>query len=169
MDKNVSKLINDQINFELYSSYLYLDLANYYGRVGLDGFENYFKIQAQEELDHAMLMYQYLQNNDEIVTFEAIGKPDWTQDTHRTPLVISLEHERYITARINKIYAAANDVHDYRTMQVLDWFVKEQGEEEKNATDLVTKMDLYGGDSRGLYLLNSELAARTYAAPSLVL
>ena len=76
MDKKVSALINDQINKELYSAYLYLDFANYYGSVGLDGFENWYRIQAQEERDHAMLFYQYLQNNGEKVTLEAIAKPD---------------------------------------------------------------------------------------------
>ena len=67
------------------------------------------------------------------------------------------------------IYAAAHEVRDFRTMQTLDWFIKEQGEEEKNAADLITKMELFGGDSKGLYMLNSELKARVYTAPSLVL
>ena len=74
-----------------------------------------------------------------------------------------------MTSLIHAIYAAAKDVDDFRTIQFLDWFVKEQGEEEKNAQDLITKMELYGSDPRGLYLLNSELAARVYSAPSLVL
>ena len=124
MNANVSKLLNEQINKEFYSAYLYLDFANYYASVGLDGFENWYRVQAQEERDHAMLFYQYLQNNGEGVTFEAIAK---------------------------------------------DWFIKEQGEEEKNAADLITKMELFGGDSKGLYMLNSELKARVYAVPSLVL
>ena len=81
----------------------------------------------------------------------------------------ALEHEMLITASINAIYAAAYEVRDFRTMQMLDWFIKEQGEEEKNAADLITKMDLFGGDSKGLYMLNSELKARVYTAPSLVL
>ena len=76
MDKKVAALISDQINKELYSAYLYLDFANYYGEVGLDGFENWYKIQAQEEQAHAMLFYQYLQNNGEKITLEAIAKPD---------------------------------------------------------------------------------------------
>jgi len=75
----------------------------------------------------------------------------------------------YVTALINDIYAAAYEIKDFRTMQFLDWFVKEQGEEETNAQDLIDKMDLYGDDSRGLYLLNQELGARVYTAPSLTL
>ena len=80
-----------------------------------------------------------------------------------------LEHERYVTSLINDIYAEAYATRDFRTMQFLDWFVKEQGEEEKNANDLITKMELFGSDAKGLYMLDNELKARVYAAPSLVL
>ena len=75
MDKQVSALLNDQINKEFYSAYLYLDMANFYSGKGLDGFANWYEIQAKEEQDHAMLMYQYLHNNGEKVTLDAIGKP----------------------------------------------------------------------------------------------
>lgn len=169
MDKKVSTLLNDQINKEFYSAYLYLDMANFYSRKGLDGFANWYEIQAKEEQDHAMLMYQYLQNNGEEVTLEAIAKPDKTFTTLMDPLKAGLEHEKYVTSLINNIYTAAHDANDYRTIQFLDWFVKEQGEEEKNAMDLITKMELFGDDARSLYMLNSELAARVYSAPSLVL
>ena len=169
MDKKVSTLLNDQINKEFYSAYLYLDMANFYSRKGLDGFANWYEIQAKEEQDHAMLMYQYLQNNGEVVTLEAIAKPDKTFTTLMDPLKAGLEHEKYVTSLINNIYTAAHDANDYRTIQFLDWFVKEQGEEEKNAMDLITKMELFGDDARSLYMLNSELAARVYSAPSLVL
>ena len=74
-----------------------------------------------------------------------------------------------MTSLIHNIYAAAQAVNDYRTVQFLDWFVKEQGEEEKNSSDLITKMELFGGDAKGLYMLNSELGTRVYSAPSLVL
>lgn len=169
MDKKVAELINDQINKELYSAYLYLDFANYYGAAGLDGFENWYKIQAQEERDHAMLFYQYLQNNNEKVTLKEIAKPDRVLDSNMAPLLAGLEHEKYVTSLINDIYAAAYEVKDFRTMQLLDWFVKEQGEEEKNASDLITKMELFGSDAKGLYMLNSELGSRVYSAPSLTL
>ena len=98
MDKKVAALINDQINKELYSAYLYLDFANYYGSVGLDGFANWYKIQAQEERDHAMLFFQYLENNGEKITLEAIAKPDKVLDSHMAPLEAGLEHEKYVTS-----------------------------------------------------------------------
>ena len=126
-------------------------------------------VQAKEESDHAMLMYHFMQNNSEKITLEPIAKPDKTFDNLLDPLKAGLEHEKYVTSLINGIYAAAQAVNDFRTLQFLDWFVKEQGEEEKNATDMITKMTLFGSDPKGLYMLNSELGARVYSAPSLVL
>ena len=169
MNANVSKLLNEQINKEFYSAYLYLDFANYYASVGLDGFENWYRVQAQEERDHAMLFYQYLQNNGEGVTFEAVAKPEWERGDHMTPLKKALEHEQYVTSLINGIYAAAYDDRDFRTMQMLDWFVKEQGEEEDNARTMIDNYKLFGGDPKGLYALDREYQARVYSAPSLVL
>lgn len=169
MDQKVVELLNDQVNKEFYSAYLYLDMANFYANKGLDGFANWFEIQAKEEQDHAMLFYQYLHNNSQAVTLEAIGKPDKTFKELADPLHAALEHEKYVTSLINGIYAAAQAVNDFRTTQFLDWFIKEQGEEEKNSSDLITKLELFGSDAKGLYMLNSELAGRTYTAPSFVL
>lgn len=169
MDNKVAALLNDQINKEFYSAYLYLDIANFYAQKGLDGFANWYEIQAKEEQDHAMLMYQYLHNNGIPVTLEAIAKPDKVFETLMDPLKAGLEHEKYVTSLINTIYEAAQAAKDFRTTQFLDWFIKEQGEEEKNSNDQITKMELYGNDARSLYMLNSELAARVYSAPSLVL
>lgn len=169
LDTKVRDLINEQINKEFYSAYLYLDFANHYHEQGLDGFANWYDVQAQEERDHAMLMRTYLHNNGEKVTFEDIAKPDKTYAGIDQPLQMSLEHEQFITTSINNIYRAASDIHDYRTMQFYDWFVKEQGEEEKNAEDLIRKYELFGSDSKGLYALNQELLARFYTAPSLTL
>ena len=169
LNAKVRELLNDQINKEFYSAYLYLDFSNYYERVGLDGFANWYRVQAQEERDHAMLFYDYLQNNDELVELDAIGKPDKVFTDNMGPLKAALEHEQYVTSLIDAIYAVAYEVKDFRTMEFLNWFVKEQGEEETNARDMITKMELFGNDPKSLYMLNSELAARVYSAPSLVL
>ena len=169
VSEKVHQLLNDQINKELYSAYLYLDFSNYFKAAGLDGFANWYYVQAQEERDHAMLFYTYLQNENMPVTLEAIAKPDKVLDSHMTVLKAGFEHELYVTSLINDIYAAAYEARDFRTMQFLDWFVKEQGEEETNANDLISKMELFGIDAKGLYMLNQELAARVYSAPSLVL
>ncbi|MDE7436116.1 MAG: ferritin [Lachnospiraceae bacterium] len=169
MDQKVTELLNDQINKEFYSAYLYLDMANFYAAKGLDGYANWYEIQAKEEQDHAMLFYQYMQNNGQKVTLEAIAKPDKEFKELMDPLKAAYEHEQYVTSLINNIYAAAQEAKDYRTVQFLDWFVKEQGEEETNASDMITKMELFGSDAKGLYMLNSELRSRVYSAPSLVL
>lgn len=169
MDKKVLDLLNQQINKELYSAYLYLDVANFYTSKGLDGFANWFEVQAKEEQDHAMLIYQYLHNNNQDVVLEAIGKPDQIYKELIDPLKAALVHEEYVTSLIHNIYGAAQSVNDFRTVQFLDWFVKEQGEEEKNSTDLITKMELFGSEAKGLYMLDAELKTRVYAAPSLVL
>ncbi len=131
LDAKVKELINKQINQEFYSEYLYLAFANYFYDNGLDGFANWYDVQAQEERDHAMLMRTYLHNNGERVTFSAIAEPQNDFDSIKAVLKAGLAHEQYVTSLINKIYQAADKVHDYRTMQCFDWFVKEQGEEEK--------------------------------------
>lgn len=169
LNKNVSGLLNTQINKEFYSAYLYLDFSVYYEEIGLDGFANWYRIQAQEERDHAMLFMQYLQNNGIKVTLDAIAKPDKVFKTPLDPLTAAFEHEKYVTDLIHTIYEAAQKAKDFRTMQFLDWFVKEQGEEEKNADGMVKKYQLFGDDPKSLYLLNQELAGRVYSAPSLVL
>ena len=169
MNQKVSELLNDQINKELYSAYLYLDMANFYSAKGLDGFANWYEIQAKEEQDHAMLIYKYLHNNGQPVTLGAIAKPDKEFKVLMDPLKAAHEHEQYVTSLINDIYAAANEDKDFRTMQFLNWFVKEQGEEEVNANDMISKMELFGSDPKGLYMLNSELGGRSYSAPSLKL
>ena len=169
MERNVSELLNDQINKEFYSGYLYLDMANFYASKGLDGFANWFDIQAKEEQAHAMLFYQYMQNNSEKVTLGAIAKPDKEYVELIDPLKAAYEHEQYVTSLIHNLYAESQKVNDYRTVQFLDWFVKEQGEEEKNTSDLLTKMEIFGCDGKGLYMLDSELKTRVFNPPSLVL
>ena len=168
LDKKVADLLNVQINKEIYSAYLYLDFSNFYNDKGLDGFSNWYYIQAQEEMDHAMGILKYLQDNDYSVTLDAIAKPDKKLEKLSDPLHYGLEHERYVTDLIHTIYHAAHEVHDYRTMKFLDWYVEEQGEEEKNASDMITKFDLFGSDPKALYSLNSELAARIYSTSSIL-
>mgnify|MGYP004444822141 FL=1 len=168
VSKKVKDLLNNQVNKEFYSAYLYLDFSNYYKDAGLDGYANWYMIQAQEERDHAMLFIQYLQQQGEAVVLEAIDKPDKKYDSFIDPLKMGAEHERFVTDLINTIYAAAYEEHDFRTMQFLDWFVKEQAEEEDNAADNDTQFELFGKDSKGLYDLDNEMKARVYSAPSLV-
>ena len=169
MNNKIAELLNDQINKELYSAYLYLDMANYYDELDLDGYANYYMIQAQEERDHALLFMKYMQINGLKVTLKAIDKPDKVFNSILDPLEIAAEHERYVTDLINNIYHEAQLDRDYRAMKFLDWFVDEQMEEEDNADKMISKYKLFGSDPKGLYLLDQEYAARVYTAPSLVL
>ncbi len=116
-----------------------------------------------------MLFLKYLQSNSIKVELKPIDKPTEEFDSHIDPLLAGAKHERYVTSLIHNIYDAAYSVKDFRTMQFLDWFVKEQLEEEENADKLVNKYKLFGDDPKSLYLLDQELAARVYNAPSLVL
>ena len=169
IQENVAQLLNAQITKEFYSAYLYMDFANYYVEKGLNGFAVWYTVQAQEERDHALLFIKYMQNNALKITLEAIGRPDAAYIDNTSALKAGLAHEQLITASINTIYEAAYNAKDFRTMQFLDWFIKEQGEEEMNAETLITKMQLFGSDSKSLYMLNSELGTRVYAPPSLVI
>lgn len=169
LDEKVIELLNQQVNKEFYSAYLYLDFSNYCYDQGLDGFGNWYRVQAQEERDHAMLFIQYLQNNGVRAVLETIDRPAVQPDSVKGVLAEGLKHEQYVTSLIHNIYDAAYSVKDFRTMQFLDWFVKEQGEEETNADGLVKKFELFGDDPKSLYMLDSELGARVYSASSLVL
>lgn len=169
LNKELVTLLNNQINMEWYSAYFYLDIYGYYADKNLDGFANWFHIQTQEERDHAMLFTTYLLNNSEKFTLQDIKNPNIVFKDYREPALAAFEHEKKVTASINNIYAVAFEQKDFRTMQFLDWFVKEQGEEEKNTEDIIKKYDLFGNDARGLYLLDAELATRVYTPASLVL
>jgi ferritin len=164
LNEKVAKLLIQQVNKEFYSAYLYLDFANYYEELSLDGFANWYQVQAQEERDHAMMMRRYLIDNGIRVTFEAVAKPDKVYTKPEDALGYGLQHEQYVTSLINTIYAEAFAAKDFKTMQFLDWFLKEQVEEEKNADDLIKKFKLFGHEAKGLYSLNQELGTRTYVA-----
>ena len=160
MNTQVEALLKDQINKEFYSAYLYLAMSNYYYGENLDGFGHWFEVQAREEQEHAMKILKYLQDNGVKVELAAIAAPGADFSDYRAPLTAALKHEQYVTSLIHAIYKQARDSDDFRACQFLEWFVAEQGEEEKNTADLIAKFDLLGGDAKGLYLLNAELKNR---------
>ena len=169
LEKRVKDLMVDQINKELYSAYLYLDFANYYDANHLDGFVNWYTIQAKEEMDHAMLFYKYLHKNDEHVVLSAIGKPDKEFTDYLGPVKAGLEHEKYVTSLIENINRVANECNDKETMRILKWFLDEQEEEEENAGDLIAKTEFALENPNGIPVLNNELKKRKYKAPTLKL
>ncbi|WP_085831001.1 ferritin [Collinsella vaginalis] len=162
MNEKVSEVLEKQINEELFSSYFYLTIADYFEDRGLKGFANWYVIQMKEELDHAMALRRYLLDNDYTPTMEAIEKPTANFASDLDALKAGLAHEEHVTDLIHNCYSVAHSVHDIRAMKMLDWFVEEQGEEEANARDMITNMELFGTDPKGLYELDREYQARVY-------
>lgn len=166
INNKVAEKLNDQLNLEIFSSYLYLEIANYFVEEGLDGFANWMDIQVQEELDHAKLILNYLHENDVKVRLDKIDNPTRDYEKHIEALEEVLDHEKLITRSIHDIYDVAFSEKDFRSLKFLDWFVEEQGEEEANASELITKYELFGDEKKGLYLLDKELGQRVHVAPA---
>ncbi len=164
----VGEILNSQINKEIYSSYLYLTFADYFESRGLKGFANWYMIQTREELAHTLIIRRYLLDNDYIPQLEAIEQPNLKFESDLEVLEAAYNHEKFITRSINECYGRAYDERDYRTMQLLDWFVKEQNEEEVNAGEMVSNMQLFGSDPHGLYSLDREYLGRKFNAPAML-
>lgn len=166
MDNTVRELLNQQINQEFFSAYLYLDYACFFEQSGLKGFAKWFRVQALEELCHGCLFIQYLLDCGETVKWQKISPPLWSTNESKASasiLVSALQHEQFITGLIDSIHVHAQAVHDLRTIHFLDWFIAEQTEEEQNAAELIQKFQLYGHDPSALYSLDHELGKREYA------
>lgn len=165
MDKKLEKAFNDQINKEYYSAYLYLAMKTYFAQKNLAGFVNWFDIQVQEEKAHAVGMYDYLLERGADVELDAIDKP---QLEGSTPLEIFkqvLAHEKFVTSRINAVYDVAEEVKDRAAMLFLNWYIKEQVEEEASAGDVLAKIEMIGNDTRALMDLDKELLTRVFNPP----
>lgn len=153
-------IINDQIQAELTSAYIYLDISNYYIEENLDGFGNWFKKQAEEEVEHAEKFISYLHANNEKVNLKPIEAPKNTYKNHREPLVVQLEHEQLVTSLIYKILDLAIKEKDYRSQEFLKWYVNEQFEEEEQSQDLLEKYDFCSREVAALLALDKELSKR---------
>ncbi len=154
------KALNEQINKEIFSGYLYLSMVSYFEEHSLDGFASWFKAQAQEELFHAMKIYDFVHEIGGTVVLEAIEKPDieWT-----SPLQIfeeGLEHEKFITASIHELVDLAQEEKHYPALDMLKWFVAEQVEEEANFSYHVDLLKMSGDKGSALLFMNSKMAAR---------
>jgi ferritin len=165
LSKKMEKAINKQINAELYSSYLYLSMATYFESIGLGGFSNWMRQQAQEELFHGMKMFDFVCERGGRVILTAIDGP---QSAWKSPLDAFenvLTHEQKVTGLINDLVNLALDERDHATNIFLQWFVSEQVEEEATAGALVDKLKLIGKDANGLFMLDTELGQRIFTLP----
>lgn len=160
--------LNEQINAELWSAYLYLSMAMQFENAGQSGVANWFKVQFKEEQAHAEIFMNYINQRGGRVTLRAIDAVPTEWATPLDAFRATLEHEQKVTAMINNLFAMAEAEKDYATRDRLAWFVSEQVEEEDNARTLIDKFAMIGNDGMGLYMLNQELAGRTYTAPSIL-
>ena len=164
-DKKVIQLLHEQVNAEFYSAYLYLSFANWLEVEGLPGFANFYNIQAQEELFHGKLFMDYLHAHGILVDLPAIGRPDFEIKDIESILREGLKHEEHVTALIHNIYDVALSAKDFRTTEMLHWFIKEQLEEEVVAQELIDKFLLVKNSGGGLYKLDQELGEREWEEP----
>ena len=162
MNNKIQKSINDQINAEMYSAYLYLAMGAYFDASSLTGFANWMKVQAQEEMSHAMKFYNFVYERGGKVELGAIEKPS---ADFKSPLDVMKEvlaHEKIVTGLIHNLYELATKEKDYAFQSFLKWFIDEQVEEEGNASDLIEKLQLAGEKGPGLFMMDKELATRTF-------
>ena len=166
LSTKLHQAINAQVNAELWSAYLYLAMSLDAEAKGYKGVANWFFVQFKEEQDHAQILMNYVNARGGRVVLAAI---DAVQTEWSTPLAMyekTLEHEQKVTSLINDLYNIAIEEKDHASRSMLTWFVDEQVEEEENARDIIDQLRMVDGDKFGLYMIDKELAARTYTTPS---
>ena len=165
ISKKMSKALNDQLNWEIYSSYVYAAMASWLKAQNLNGFANWMNIQVREELDHAAMFYDFLHDLGADVEFDAIPKPQSNWKNTEEVFEDTLEHEQGVTSRINNLIDLALADKDHATNARLQWFISEQVEEEANALALLQQMKLIKNSPDALLMIDRELAQRVYNPP----
>ncbi len=160
LSKKVQKALNEQLNAELYSAYLYLSMNAFFKTVNLDGFANWMYAQAQEELTHAMKFYEFINQRGGRVVLTEIEAPPTEWDSFRTVFEETLKHEQKITTLINALVETALEERDHATNIFLQWFVTEQIEEEENVGNVLEQLKLIGEDKGALFMMDRELSKR---------
>ncbi len=163
--KTMEKALNDQINAEFYSGYLYLSMAAYFESINLAGFANWMRVQTQEELAHGMIMYNFLNERGGRVTLAAIETPPVEWKTAQKVFEDVYAHEQKVTGLINKLVDLAIKERDHATNAFLQWFVTEQVEEELNASTILNQLKIAGNVPNALFMIDRELAARVFNLP----
>ena len=162
MDSKMVDAINEQINFELYSSYIYLSMSIYFKSLNLNGFASWMQIQVQEELAHAMKMYNFLEDRNGKVVLEAIAKPRASWNSPLDAFQNAYDHEKIVTSRINNLVDMALQQRDHATNAHLQWFISEQVEEESNFCTIVQQISLAEKSPGGFFLLDKEFGQRVF-------
>lgn len=165
ISKNLEKIINDQMNFEFYSSYLYLSMVAQLRTDGLNGFANWMQVQTEEELIHGMGFYNFLIQRGGKVALKEIAQP---ASSWKSPLAMfenAYKHEQIVTSRIHNIAAMAEKEKDYALLNFIQWYISEQVEEEANAVEIINQLKMIGDAKSGLFLVDKELAQRAFVMP----
>ncbi len=158
----VEKLLNEQIVNEIYSAHLYISMSAWLRGKNLDGYAHWFYTQYKEEMDHALIIYNFVLNAGGTVKMGEIAAPPTEFESLAAILDKTLAHEQLVTSLIYALVDAAQKAKDFKTVQFLDWFVKEQVEEEDNASSNIGRLETFGKDSMGLHTLDQEMGTRVY-------
>ncbi len=166
LSKKMEAALNEQVNKEIYSAYLYLSMSAHSTHIGLKGFANWFMVQYQEEMVHAMKFYTYINDQGGQVRLMAIDAPAIVWESPLDMFEKTLQHEQFVTKRINNLVDLAIKEKDHATNIALQWFITEQIEEESNDNDIIAKLKLVGNKGDALLMLDRELAARVFIPPA---
>ena len=166
LSEKIQEALNDQLNAEIYSSYLYLAMEAYFQDKSLTGFATWMRVQTQEELTHAMKFYDFINERGGRVTLKPIDAPPGDWESPLAAFEAAYKHETIVTGLINKLVDLALAESDHATDTFLQWFVAEQVEEEDSASTVVDRIKLVGEAPGGLFLLDQELGQRTFTPPA---
>lgn len=166
LSENLLKHLNEQVNFEFYSSYTYLSMAAFAESIDLSGFANFFRVQAQEELFHAMKLYDFIFQKNGVVKLDAIPQPSADFENIISVFEKGYEHEQLVTSKIYKIADIASEEKEHATMSLLRWFIDEQVEEENNFNSLLKRVKRSEGNPAALYMMDDDLATRVFTPPT---
>lgn len=161
LKESIEAKLNDQLNKELYSAYLYLSMASYFESISLKGFANWMKVQAQEELTHVAKLFDYINDRNGRVRLGPVDEPPAEWDSPIAVMQNAYEHECWVSEKINECVSLALSENDHSTNTFLQWFVAEQVEEEATADEIVQKLKLIGDNSSGLFLMDNEVGGRS--------
>lgn len=166
ISEKMQKALNDQVNAEFYSGYLYLSMAAWFESMNLRGCANWMRVQTQEELAHGMIIFNFIHNRGGRVFLAPIEGPSTEWNSPRDVFECAYEHEQKVTARINKLMDLAMGESDHAASAFLQWFVTEQVEEEMNTSTIAGKLKTVGDNSNALFMIDRELAARVFTMPA---
>jgi ferritin len=168
LSEKMTDALNNQLNKEIYSAYLYMSMSAYSSYSGLKGFANWFMVQYQEEMVHAMKIYDYIDNQSQQVKLVAINQPPTEFESPLDMFEKTLKHEQFVTKSINDLVDIAISEKDHATNIFLQWFVTEQIEEEGNDNDIISRLRIVGEDGNGLLMVDKELSARVFTPPAIL-